>query len=162
MNEQDLLVLLDTLHIPYQRIEHPALLSIDDYYRFGIVLPDQGVKNLFLKNRKGIRYYLLLLNERKTADLNMLAEQIGEVRLSFASAERLQAYLGVAPGAVTPFGLLHDTDQRVEVLLDASVNRDLPLGFHPLVNTATVCISYPDLMRFFDYCGHPPRVVDLG
>ena len=101
MNEQDLLALLDTLHIPFQRIEHPALRSVEDFYRLGIELPDQGVKNLFLKSRKGDRYYLLILDERKTADLSALAGQIGESRLSFASAERLRELLGVEPGAVT-------------------------------------------------------------
>ena len=159
MNESTLLTLLDELHIPFQRVEHPALGTIEDYYRLGIELPDQGVKNLFLKNRKGNRHYLLILDERKTADLAALAAQIDEARLSFASPEKLRDYLGVEPGAVTPFGLLHDQEKKVEVLLDDALKIDELLGFHPLVNNATVCISYDDFGRFLEYCGHMPRWV---
>lgn len=161
MDEISLLNLLDTLQISFQRIGHPAISSIEEYYRLGIDLPDQGVKNLFLRNRKGNRYYLLVLDERKVADLATLADQINETRLSFGSAERLMEYLGGEPGSVTPFGLLHDTDHKVEVLLDDTIKQDELVGFHPLVNHATVCISYRDFMRFLDYCGHPPRLISL-
>ncbi len=95
MDEQALLALLRELAIDSQRVEHPAIASIEEYYAQGIELPDQGIKNLFLRNRKGTRHYLVLLDERKEADLPGIAEQIGESRLSFASVERLREYLGV-------------------------------------------------------------------
>lgn len=102
MDEQALLALLRELAIDSQRVEHPAIASIEEYYAQGIELPDQGIKNLFLRNRKGTRHYLVLLDERKEADLPGIAEQIGESRLSFASVERLREYLGVELGCVTP------------------------------------------------------------
>ncbi len=75
MDEQALLALLRELAIDSQRVEHPAIASIEEYYAQGIELPDQGIKNLFLRNRKGTRHYLVLLDERKEADLPGIAEQ---------------------------------------------------------------------------------------
>ena len=161
VDEKALLALLDELSIASVRIEHPALASIEEFYQHGIELPDQGIKNLFLRNRKGNRYYLVLLGERKEADLQGIAEQIGESRLSFASVEKLQVYLGVDLGGVTPFALLNDLQHRVEVLMDDEIRQDEPLGFHPLVLTATQCISYADFMRFLEYTGHRPRMITV-
>ncbi|HCF4568230.1 TPA: hypothetical protein NIE92_003996 [Pseudomonas aeruginosa] len=152
MDEQALLALLRELAIDSQRVEHPAIASIEEYYA-------QGIKNLFLRNRKGTRHYLVLLDERKEADLPGIAEQIGESRLSFASVERLREYLGVELGCVTPFALVNDPQQRVEVLLDDAIRQDQLLGFHPLVNTATECIRYADLLAFLAHTGHEPRLI---
>ncbi|MEB5353944.1 YbaK/EbsC family protein [Pseudomonas aeruginosa] len=159
MDEQALLALLRELAIDSQRVEHPAIASIEEYYAQGIELPDQGIKNLFLRNRKGTRHYLVLLDERKEADLPGIAEQIGESRLSFASVERLREYLGVELGCVTPFALVNDPQHRVEVLLDDAIRQDQLLGFHPLVNTATECIRYADLLAFLAHAGHEPRLI---
>ncbi|ELK4815825.1 prolyl-tRNA synthetase associated domain-containing protein [Pseudomonas aeruginosa] len=152
MDEQALLALLRELAIDSQRVEHPAIASIEEYYA-------QGIKNLFLRNRKGTRHYLVLLDERKEADLPGIAEQIGESRLSFASVERLREYLGVELGCVTPFALVNDPQHRVEVLLDDAIRQDQLLGFHPLVNTATECIRYADLLAFLAHTGHEPRLI---
>ncbi|HEJ1464942.1 TPA: prolyl-tRNA synthetase associated domain-containing protein [Pseudomonas aeruginosa] len=152
MDEQALLALLRELAIDSQRVEHPAISSIEEYYA-------QGIKNLFLRNRKGTRHYLVLLDERKEADLPGIAEQIGESRLSFASVERLREYLGVELGCVTPFALVNDPQHRVEVLLDDAIRQDQLLGFHPLVNTATECIRYADLLAFLAHTGHEPRLI---
>ena len=102
---------------------------------------------------------LVLLDERKEADLPGIAEQIGESRLSFASVERLREYLGVELGCVTPFALVNDPQHRVEVLLDDAIRQDQLLGFHPLVNTATECIRYADLLAFLAHTGHEPRLI---
>ncbi|WBI99259.1 prolyl-tRNA synthetase associated domain-containing protein [Pseudomonas aeruginosa] len=152
MDEQALLALLRELAIDSVRVEHPAIASIEEYYA-------QGIKNLFLRNRKGTRHYLVLLDERKEADLPGIAEQIGESRLSFASVERLREYLGVELGCVTPFALVNDPQHRVEVLLDDAIRQDQLLGFHPLVNTATECIRYADLLAFLAHTGHEPRPI---
>lgn len=101
----------------------------------------------------------MLLDERKEADLPGIAEQIGESRLSFASVERLREYLGVELGCVTPFALVNDPQHRVEVLLDDAIRQDQLLGFHPLVNTATECIRYADLLAFLAHTGHEPRLI---
>ena len=159
MDEQALLALFRELAIDSQRVEDPAIASIEEYYAQGIELPDQGIKNLFLRNRKGTRHYLVLLDERKEADLPGIAEQIGESRLSFASVERLREYLGVELGCVTPFALVNDPQHRVEVLLDdyhsartscsVSTVGEYRHRAHPLRRPA----------GFLAHTGHEPRLI---
>lgn len=163
MDEQALLEVLKDLSIESIHLEHPKIVTVEDYLQCGITWPDQGVKNLFLKNKKGNQHYLLvLLDERAQVKLDDVAAQIGETRLSFASPERLKQYLGVEAGCVTPFGLLNDPEHLVQVLLDDGIKQDELLGFHPIVNTATECISYQDFMRFLEYSGHEPREVMIN
>ncbi len=161
MTEQAVLTLLSELDIAYVRVTHPALAAIEDYHKHNIVLPDQGVKNLFLRNKKGNKTYLVIMAEQGQADLAHIASQIGESRLSFASEDRLRQYLNVAPGCVTPFALPFDLEHQVTVLLDEDLKQDELLGFHPLVNEATVCIGYADFLRFLAYCGHEPMAISV-
>jgi len=161
MQEAGLYTLLKQLNIGFVKVEHPAFGSVNDYHREGIEFPGQCVKNLFLKNRKGNRFYLLILDETKTADLAALAAQIGEARLSFASEEKLQTLLGLTPGSVTPFGLVNDLGHQVTLLLDNQTKEDELLGFHPMVNNSTLCISYADFLRFLQHTGHTPVSVEV-
>lgn len=161
MQEAGLYALLEQLAIGFVKVEHPAFGAVEDYHREGIEFPGQCVKNLFLKNRKGNRFYLLVLDETKTADLAQLAAQIGEARLSFASEEKLQALLGLTAGSVTPFGLANDEAHQVTLLLDSDTKPDELLGFHPMVNDSTLCISYADFLRFLQHTGHTPVAVKV-
>ena len=161
MQEEGLYALLAELGIDFVKVEHPAYGSVADYHRDGIEFPGQCVKNLFLKNRKGNRYYLLVLDELKTADLAKLAAETGEARLSFASEERLRELMQLEPGAVTPFGLANDSEHRVSVLLDSDIDPAELIGFHPMVNDSTLCISVPDFLRFLGHTGHEPNWVHV-
>lgn len=161
MQAEGLYALLAELGIEYVRVEHPAYGSVVDYHRDGIEFPGQCVKNLFLKNRKGNRFYLLVLDEIKTADLARLAEQIGESRLAFASEARLQELMQLEPGAVTPFGLVNDLEHRITLLLDADIDPAQLIGFHPMRNDSTLCISVPDFLRFIAHTGHEPVTVTV-
>lgn len=162
MSESILLALLTTLKIDYVRVEHPALASIDDYHKQNIVLPDQGIKNLFLRNRKGNRWYLVVMDEHQSADLVHIADQLGESRLSFASEEKLRALLNVSAGCVTPFALVSDESHQITVLLDQNIKQTELLGFHPLVNHATVCITYTDFLKFLAYTEHVPKLISVA
>ncbi|PWU28588.1 hypothetical protein DK254_22480 [Pseudomonas sp. RW407] len=161
MREDELYALLDKLEIAFERVEHPAFGTIAEFHAAGIEFPGQNVKCLFLRNRKGSRHYLLILDELKSADLAALASQLGETRLSFASEERLMAMLGLTPGSVTPFALADDREQRITVLLDDGIRQDDLVGFHPLVNSQTLCIRYADLLRYLAHTGHTPVRVTL-
>ncbi len=78
-------------------------------------------KNLFLRNKKGDRHYLVVLEISKRADLKDLVKLVGDDRLSFGSPERLMAQLGLTPGSVSPFGLINDADGSVRVLVDVDL-----------------------------------------
>ncbi len=151
--EQTVYDLLDRLGVAFTRRAHPAVFTVEQARQYD---PQDGslhCKNLFLRNKKGDSYYLAIFEQSAEVDLRALGARLGAGRLSLASAERLGRVLGVSPGAVGPFGLIHDRDRAVEVLLDARLRGAASLGFHPNVNTATIQISAAGLLQFLAYCG---------
>jgi Ala-tRNA(Pro) deacylase len=142
---------LDELGIPYTRFAHPPVYTVAQARPFDIYRGEVHVKNLFLRSRRGDRFYLLVVPEARVVDLKDLAGRLGEKGLGMASPERLMDFLGVEPGAVGPFGLLNDTARQVVVLLDASLPSAGSVGFHPNVNTATLVISGSDLLKFLQH-----------
>ena len=146
--------LLDELKISYDRLDHEPISSVIEAVEKGIVLPGQQVKNLFLKNKKGRQFYLVILRDEKTADIKHLAEVLDEKRLSFANDTELEELLQVEPGAVTPFGLLFDKEKKVQLIVDEEVDPNLTVGFHPFVNTTTLNIDYADFLRFLEKAEH--------
>jgi Ala-tRNA(Pro) deacylase len=157
----DLLRMLNRLGIPVQVHEHPPLRTVQESKALRGELPGGHCKNLFLRDHKK-RNFLVVTLEDRPIDLARLAGKIGSGRLSFGSAERLMEFLGVEPGAVTPFALINDATHAVTVVLDAAMLKLSPLNYHPLVNTMTAAISPADLLKFIRACGHEPSVVDLG
>lgn len=139
---------LDALGIPYERIEHPPIASAADAEPHWGHIDAVHCKNLFLRNQKGTRHYLVIIKHLKRADLRAVANQIGDGKLSFGSPERLMKYLGVTPGSVSPFGLIHDTSHHVSVFLDHELRTDGRISFHPNINTATLTLPFVDFERF--------------
>jgi Ala-tRNA(Pro) deacylase len=152
---------LGELGIKTVTVSHPPVFTVDEAKRLRGSLPGGHCKSLFLRNKKGEMWLVVTLEDR-VLDLKILGERIGAGRLSFGSAERLMQYLGVIPGAVTPFAILNDRERLVQVVLDAEMMRHTPLNYHPLRNDRTTAIAPDDLVRFLEAEGHPPRVVDLG
>jgi Ala-tRNA(Pro) deacylase len=151
---------LAALGIPFVRREHPPVFTVQEALVHWNGIEGAHCKNLFLRNKKGNRHYLLIAEFLKTVDLRAVAKALRDDRLSFASDERLERCLGLHPGEVSPFGLLQDADRRVTVILDEALARWLKVNFHPNVNTATLTISYAHLRRFLAARGN--RVVELA
>lgn len=151
---------LDEESIEYQCVSHPPLMTVADAKAIrGQGESDQGqVKNLFLKNKKS-KMWLLTLHENRKIDLNETARCIGTRRFSFCSPERLMQYLGVKPGAVSPFGLLNDVHGEVEFYIDEILMHHPVIHVHPLDNTKTVAIGTRDLLEFLKRHGHPFNVL---
>ena len=116
-------------------------------------------KNLFVRNKKGNAHYLVIVERSKSVGMKRLAGELGEDRLSFASPERLAKYLGLTPGAVSPFGIINDHEHLVTVVLDQDLRSADRVAFHPNVNTATVTITFTDFERFLALRGNPVRYV---
>lgn len=148
---------LDRLGIAYERYSHPPVFTSDEAAGHWAGIPATRVKNLFLRNKKGDRHYLVILEVGKEADLRHLVKLIGDDRLSFGSPERLMANLGLTPGSVSPFGLLNDDRRAVRVIIDEDLRRAERLIFHPNINTASLTISLPDFERFLASCGNVVR-----
>ncbi len=152
---------LNALGIPHDRYEHPAVFTADEAATYWKDIPGAPVKNLFLRNKKGDRHYLVILGIGKQADLRRLATTIGDDRLSFGSSERLMKYLGVTPGSVSPFGLLNDDTRAVEVIVDSDLKTAERLIFHPNDNAASLTITGGDFTRFLEQQGNAVRWVRI-
>ena len=158
---EQLLARLAELGIACRTVSHPPVFTVEEAKALRGELPGGHVKNLFLRDKKGAMW-LVVAEEDRRIDLKALAARLGAGKVSFASAERLMAYLGVVPGAVTPFGLINDRGQEVRVVIDAGLLAHDPVNVHPLTNDRTTAISPRDLLRFIEACGHEPQVIDLG
>lgn len=142
--------LLDKLHISYQVVHHPAVFTIEEMYSLQLEHMDKVAKNLFIRDDKKRKYYLLVVQNNKSVNLKELQHQIGSRRLSFASEDDLNKYLGLAKGAVTPFGVLNDTDNIVTIIIDKELEHHEFIGIHPNDNTATVWISVNELVKILN------------
>lgn len=153
---------LDALGIAYERHEHPAVFTAEDASKYWNPIAGTQCKNLFLRNKKGDRHYLVVLEISKRADLKDLVKLVGDDRLSFGSPERLMSELGLTPGSVSPFGLLNDADGSVRVLVDRDLRGADRLIFHPNINTASVVVSWADLEKFLATRSNAVRVTTIG
>jgi Ala-tRNA(Pro) deacylase len=161
MTEQEAGVVarLDELGIPFTRHEHPPVATVDEAMQHWSGIDATHCKNLFLRNQKGSRHYLVVLEHAKKADLRKVADQIGDGKLSFASPERLMTHLGLTPGSVSPFGLINNRDHGVRLILDRDLQSATRLSFHPNINTVTFTLSAADFARFVESCGNPVQHV---
>jgi Ala-tRNA(Pro) deacylase len=143
---------LSSLGIGYERFEHPPVPTVEEAEKHWAAIEAAHCKNLFLRNQKGNRHYLVIIAHTKRADLRAVANQIGDGKLSFASPGRLLQYLGVTPGAVSPAGLINDREHHVRVFLDRDLKDAARISFHPNVNTATLTVAFGDFERFLAAC----------
>lgn len=160
-NEFPVMQALEELHISFDRFEHGAAMTMDDCDLFDAGLPAAHCKNLFLTNRQGTDFYLLLVAGEKPFKTKDLSAQLGISRLSFASAAQLMEVLGLTPGSVSPMGLLNDTQRRVHVLLDREISRWENIIVHPNINTASLMLRTLDLFHFLHARGNQVTEVDV-
>ena len=144
-----------------ERVEHPAVMTVEESERLVPPLPGAKTKNLFLRDKKGALFLVTAL-EDAAIELKSLHRRLGATgRFSFGSADLMMETLGVTPGAVTPFGAINDTTQRVAVVLDSALMEHAVINAHPLTNTMTTSIARDDLVKFLESTGHPPRIVGV-
>jgi Ala-tRNA(Pro) deacylase len=153
----DLFAFLDRLGIAHTTVTHPPLFTVEQSQALRGTIPGGHTKNLFLKDKKDA-VFLVVAPEQGSVDLKTLHHRLGAGRFSFGSAELMLELLGVAPGAVTAFGVINDKAARVNVVLDAGLMENAILNCHPLVNTMTTSIPREGLLKFFAATGHMPRI----
>ncbi len=152
---------LDELDIAHETSSHDPVFTVEEAKAVRRELSGGHTKNLFLRNKKGAMW-LVVCQEDRLIDLKALARHLGAGRFSFSSADRLMRYLGVSPGAVTPFAAINDKQGAVRVVVDLSVLTLERVNFHPLDNSMTTAISGDDLMKFLRSEDHAPEVTNLG
>ena len=144
----NILEILSFLHISYEVMEHEAVYTVEDAKKISHMIDGVGCKNLFLTDGK--KYYLVILRDDKRLDMKKLSLAISSKHLSFTSPKKLQDILNLTPGSVTPFGIIHDVNHEVIVVIDSDL-KNQKLLFHPNINTKTLSISFDDLIRFLEY-----------
>jgi Ala-tRNA(Pro) deacylase len=159
--EREVYAALDALGIAFERFAHPPVFTVEEAERYWAGIPATHCKNLFLRNAKGSRHYLVVLGHAKRADLRALSAALGDDRLSFASPDRLMRFLRLTPGAVSPFGLIHDSAREVIVVLDSDLPGTERIGFHPNVNTATITLPTAEFLRFLAAKGNVVKHVRM-
>src|SRR4051794_7001581 len=161
MELMDITAFLDAHGIAADRVDHPAVMTVEESERLVPAMPGAKTKNLFLRDKKGTRHFLVTVPHDVAVDLNALGARIGAGRLGFASAERLQRHLGITPGSVSLLALVNDTSHAVEFILDRTLWDADAVHAHPLVNTATLVIPHAALERFLAATAHSPRIIDV-
>lgn len=153
--------------ISYELHTHPPLPTIAEAIAYWENEDAVHCKNLFFRNHKGNRHYLVVLECHKDLDIHALEHMLHQGKLSFASKERMVRCLGLLPGSVSPMGLMNDMEiassadpkelfengHRVKLFLDKDLQKAEKLSFHPCENTSGVIISNPDFMKFLDIWG---------
>ena len=159
---EQLFAALDALGIRHRTVTHPPLFTVEQSRALRGQIPGGHTKNLFLRDKKHA-LYLVTAEEDAEIELKGLHRLLGASgRFSFGASDLLREVLGVAPGAVTPFGAINDTEGRVTVVLDAALMRHDTVNCHPLVNTMTTSIAREDLLKFLRATGHEPHIERLA
>lgn len=152
---------LDQLNIPFEYHEHPPVATIEAALEHWKDYNSGRCKNIFFRNHKGDKHYLVILEHLRKLDIHDLEKRLRQGKLTFASDKRLKLYLGLEPGSVSPFGLINDKEKNVHVFIDEKLRESERLAFHPNLNTATLVIATDDLVRFLDYTGNTYEFIRL-
>lgn len=152
---------LDKMGIEYEYYEHPEAPTIEIAAQFYRGEDTTLCKNLFFRNHKGNRHYLVIMDSRHQMDIHSIEKMLKQGKLSFASSERMMKYLGLRPGSVSLFGLVNDKDHEVTLFVDKGLVNVKKVSFHPNDNRASLVISSSDMFKFIENIGNEWQVVDL-
>lgn len=152
---------LNELDISYVLHEHPAVFTVEEAQKHAEGIEGLHCKNLFLRDQKGKKHFLVVAENVKPIQVKEVGRKLGAGNLSFASPERLLKHLDLEPGAVSPFGLINDQENKVILVLDEELKGSDLLNFHPNDNTKTITISYDDFLKFIKFTGNTVKSVAL-
>jgi len=172
---QKVLDFLEAHDLPYEIHTHPSLFTIEEALAYWKDIDSTHCKNIFMRNHKGNRHYLISMECHKNLDIHSLEHMLREGKLSFASEERMVRCLGLHPGSVSAFGLINDIDiqdanpkelfpngHRVKYFLDKDLRTADKVSFHPCDNTASVVLRNEDFLRYLDIWGGEVEWLDMG
>lgn len=160
--ERATLACFDARGVRYERFEHAPALTMEDCEALDASIGAQHFKNLFLTNRQGTEFYLLLIGADKLFKTADVSKQLGVARLSFATDAQLMEKLGLLPGSVTPLALAHPGARDVRVVIDREVLAMGVVCVHPCVSTASLVLAWEDVFDFILSCGNPVTFVEIA
>ncbi len=162
VGDQQLYKLLQDSGIDFEYHEHPPAPTIEIAVQYWKDIHETThCKNLFFRNHKGNRHYLVIFDHRKDLSISYLEKYLKQGKLTFASEQRMFKFLGLYPGSVSPFGLINDTEHHVYLFLDKDLALQPKISFHPNDNRASLVISYPDFLKYLSTVGNSYEFVEL-
>ncbi|MCF0200233.1 MAG: prolyl-tRNA synthetase associated domain-containing protein [Bacteroidales bacterium] len=159
--QQKVVDALNNLGILFDIYFHPPIPTIEEAIRYWKQFDSTHCKNLFFRNHKGNRHYLVVFECMHQMEIHDLEHRLKQGKLSFASEQRMEKYLGLMPGSVSPFGLINDAEHHVHLFLDKNLQKAERLSFHPNDNTATIVIKNEDFIKFLESTGNSYEFIEL-
>jgi len=153
--------ILEQLQIQFDYYEHPPAPTIEEARKYWKDIEAIHCKNLFFRNHKGNRHYLVVFDHRYELNIHELERRLRQGKLSFASEARMEKYLGIKPGSVSPLALINDREKHVHVFLDENLQQTRKISFHPNDNTASIVISFNDFLKFLNFVGNKYEFIRL-
>ena len=152
---------LQELGIPFDVVEHPPAFTTEqaDFYIEGM----EGVltKSMFLTNKKKTQYYLLIMDDQKSLDMDLFKDLVSANRIRMASADSLFEKMQLPPGTVSPFGLLNNPERDIQVYFDKDIVSEDTMTFHPNTNEKTIFVATQDIFKFLTHLGYDYQILEL-
>ncbi len=152
---------LNSHNIEYSWYEHPEAPTIEIARQYWHQDGSKHCKNLFFRNHKGNRHYLVVFDSERSMAIHDLEHILHQGKLSFASPERMMRWLGLCPGSVSPFGLINDPENHVHLFLDETLQQQESLSFHPNDNRFTVVIRREEFEKYLAAVGNTYEYIKL-
>jgi Ala-tRNA(Pro) deacylase len=152
---------LEEIQIPFEIYEHPPASTVEEAMPYWKNIDAAHCKNLFFRNHKGNRHYLVILDHRRQLNIRDLEQKLKQGKISFASPFRMERYLGLSPGAVSVFGIINDHENHVHIFIDEVLQSAKRISFHPNQNDATLVISFASFIRFLESSGNSFEFIGL-
>jgi Ala-tRNA(Pro) deacylase len=153
--------ILDKLNIDYEIREHPPVPTVEEALPYWNQIDATHCKNLFFRNHKGNRHYLVILRHDRLLNIRDLEQRLKQGKISFASPQRMEKYLGLSGGSVSVFGLINDNENHVHLFIDEALEMAERITFHPNENTATLAISKSSFLTFLKWSGNSYEFIKL-
>jgi len=162
MNKREKVIeILEKLNIDFELHEHPPVPSVEEALPYWNQIDATHCKNLFFRNHKGNRHYLVILRHDRLLNIRDLEQRLKQGKISFASQNRMEKYLGLTGGSVSVFGLINDSENHIHLFLDEALEKAERITFHPNENTSTLVISRASLLAFLQWSGNSYEFIKL-
>ena len=152
---------LNDRSISYDLYEHPPVPTVEEALPYWKNIDSAHCKNLFFRNHKGNRHYLVILEHRRQLNIKDLEQKLKQGKISFASPKRMERYLGLSAGSVSAFGIINDHENHIHLFIDEALQSATRISFHPNENNATLVISFASFLRFLESSGNSYEFIAL-
>lgn len=159
---QQLVTKLKELNIPFEIVEHPPALTTEEADTFIKGIDGVRTKSMFLTNKKKTAYYLLIMDDQKRLNMEQFKEITQANRIKMASSDSLMQKMKLPPGVVSIFGLLNNDDHDIHVYFDQEILDEKRMSFHPNVNTKTIFVDTPDVLKFVEALDYNYQKIELN